>query len=167
MANQKEFIINRVFNAPKEKVWEAWTNPDKIKKWWGPKDFTAPVVKSDLRPGGKYLYCMRGKVAPDAPKQDFWSSGIFQEIVPMEKTVISDGFSDEKGNRVPASYYGMDPNWPLEMRVEATFKDAGPNKTEFTLRYPDISRINEKDLNDMNEGWNQSLDKLEEIFKQN
>ena len=55
----RELVIMREFNAPRELVWRAFTEPEQIKKWWGPKAFTAPVVKIDLRVGGEYLFCMR------------------------------------------------------------------------------------------------------------
>src|SRR5688500_147272 len=88
-----ELVITRVRDAPRERVWEAWTDPEQMKKWWGPKDFTAPTVEIDLQEGGKYLNCMR---SPDG--QDFWSTGVYREIVPMEKLVITDSFADEQGN---------------------------------------------------------------------
>lgn len=157
--------ISRIFDAPREKMWEAWTNPEMIKRWWGPKGFSAPAAKVDLREGGKYLYAMRGKPGPDKPERDFWSGGVFQEIVPGEKIVATDYFTDEKGNQVPASYYGMNPGFPTEMTVIATFEDAGENKTKFTLRYPTRGDMPVADREGMNEGWNQSLDKLAEALK--
>ena len=53
-----EITITRVFDAPRELVWKAWTEPEHFMRWWGPKGYTAPVYKVDLRVGGKYLYCM-------------------------------------------------------------------------------------------------------------
>ncbi|HXL81520.1 MAG TPA: SRPBCC domain-containing protein, partial [Pyrinomonadaceae bacterium] len=58
-ARKPELVITRFFDAPRELVWQAWTDPKQLVKWWGPKNFTAPVAKIDLRVGGKYLYCMR------------------------------------------------------------------------------------------------------------
>jgi uncharacterized protein YndB with AHSA1/START domain len=68
----------------------------------GPKGFTSPVAKIDLRVGGVYLNCMR---SPEG--KDFWSKGVFDEIVVPERLVMTDSFADEKGNTVPASYYGL------------------------------------------------------------
>src|SRR2546426_2253062 len=68
--NEKELRIVRVFDAPRERVWKAWTDPEQVKSWWGPRSFTAPFAKIDLRVGGKYLYCMR---SPDG--KDYWSTG--------------------------------------------------------------------------------------------
>lgn len=54
---KQELVITRVFDAPREPVWKAWTEPERLRRWWGPKDYTAPVCKVDLRVGGKYLFC--------------------------------------------------------------------------------------------------------------
>jgi uncharacterized protein YndB with AHSA1/START domain len=52
----KQAVITRIFDVPVEKVWAAWTDPEQLKKWWGPKHFTSPLAKTDLRVGGKYLH---------------------------------------------------------------------------------------------------------------
>ena len=93
--NNKDLIINRVFDVPIQLVWKVWTNPDMIKKWWGPKDFTSSVCKIDLRVGGKYLFNM---LSPEG--QEYWSTGIYKEIVPFERIICTDSFADEKGNVV-------------------------------------------------------------------
>lgn len=102
--------ITRFFDASPGLVWKAWTYPGLVKRWWGPKGFTAPFIRLDLREGGKYLFCMR---SPEG--QDFWSTGVYREIVPMRRIVATDSFSDEKGNIVPASHYGMSGDWPSEL----------------------------------------------------
>jgi len=163
--SKKELAMTRVFDAPRKLVWEAWTSPEKMKRWWGPKDFTAPVIQSDFKVGGKYLNCMRGAVTPDGEKKDFWSTGKYLEIIPEKKLVMSDSFADEKGNAVSADYYGMDPNWPMEMTISVILDDTSDNKTKLTLSHSGTKDIQEKDLKDMNEGWNQSLDKLAESLK--
>ena len=75
-----ELLITRVFDAPREFVWKAWTDPERFMRWWGPKNFTSPVSKIELRVGGTYLKCMR---SPEG--RDFWSTGVYREIVPMER----------------------------------------------------------------------------------
>jgi uncharacterized protein YndB with AHSA1/START domain len=156
---EKELIITRIFDAPRELVWKAWTDPEEAKKWWGPKSFTAPYINIDLRVGGKYLNCMRG-AGPDGVVRDFWSTGVYREIVPLKRLVITDSFADEKGNVVPATYYGMS-DFPLEMQVIVTFEDYG-GKTRFTLKYPSIEGINATDFANMKQGWNESFDKLDD-----
>jgi len=161
----KEFVITRVFDAPREKVWQAWTDPDQAKRWWGPKNFTAPSIDINLQVGGKYLFSMRGAMEPGGEMKDFWSTGKYLEIEPMEKLVVTDSFADEKGNVVSAAHYGMDPNWPMELRVEVTFEEIEDGKTKFTLLYPDLKGVKDKDLKDMRQGWNESLDKLAAVLK--
>lgn len=157
--NKNELTITRVFDAPREKVWKAWTAPEEVKKWWGPKNFTAPVSKIDLRVGGKYLSCMRG---PDG--KDYWSTGVYRELVPMERIVVTDSFADEKGNVVPASHYGMTGDFPLELLVTVTFEQLG-NKTKMVLRHEGIPSGMMRELTET--GWSESFDKLAEHIAAN
>lgn len=151
-----ELVITRTFDAPRESVWNAWTDPEQVKKWWGPKDFTAPVSKIDLRVGGKTLNCMRG---PDG--KDYWSTGVFREIVPNEKLVMTDSFSDPQGNPVPASQYGMEGDWPNELLVTVKFEESN-GKTKMTLQHAGLP----EEAREMCEaGWNESFDKLAESLK--
>jgi PhnB protein len=151
---KKVLIISRILNASRDQVWKAWTEPEHIKAWWGPKSYTAPFVTIDLRPGGKYLYCMR---SPDG--KDYWSTGTIRQVVPGELLVLTDSFSDDKGNIVNAAYYGMNPEFPLESLVIVQFEDMD-GKTKFTIKYDDVSAIPDMDLEGMKQGWNESFDKL-------
>jgi len=139
-------------------VWKAWTDPELLKRWWGPKIFTAPVINVDFRVGGKYLYAMR---SPDG--KDFWSTGTYYEITPFERIVATDSFADEKGNVVPASYYGMTRDWPLEAKVSSIFEEK-KGKTKYTLRY-ELTPPKEM-LGPMVAGWNESFDKLEKVVEE-
>lgn len=154
---RSELVITRVFDAPRELVWQAWIDPQHIQRWWGPKDFSAPACKIDFRVGGKYLFCMR---SPEG--QDYWSTGVYREIVPLERIVCTDSFADEAGNVVPATYYGMSADFPLEMLVTVTFEDQA-GKTKLTLKHTGLP------AGDMSEetgaGWNQSFDKLAASLK--
>jgi len=123
----KDLIITRIFDAPRELVWKVWTEQKYVMRWWGPMGYTTPVANIDLRVGRKYLSAMR---SPDG--KDFWSTGVYREIVPRERIVAADHFADEKGNIVPASFYGMTGDWPKELLVTATFEDQ-KGKTKFTL----------------------------------
>ena len=153
--NQKLLIV-REFDAPLALVWKAWTEPESCMKWWGPKNFTAPFCKIDFKVGGKYLNCMR---SPEG--QDFWSTGTYLEIVPMERIVCTDSFADEKGNIVPSSYYGME-GFPLELKVTVTFEEH-EGKTKMTLTHEGIPSGKMTDLT--NASWNESFDKLADILK--
>ena len=153
-----DLAIMRVFDAPRELVWKNWTEPELVKRWWGPKGFTAPYIKIDLRVGGEYLYCMR---APDG--KDYWSKGFYREIVPPERIVCTDSFADDKGNTVPATYYGFGADFPLELLLTLAFEEQ-EGRTKFTLKHAGFPPGPHKD--DAQVGWNQSLDKLSEILKQ-
>ena len=154
---ERELVITRVFDAPRELLWKAWTEPERFMRWWGPKHFTAPVSTIDLRVGGKYLHCMR---SPEG--QDYWSTGVYREIIPLERIVYTDSFADEKGNVVPASHYGMPGDWPLEYLVTVTFEEDG-GRTKMTLRHEGIPTGKMSD--DTRAGWNESFDKLADVLK--
>jgi len=147
-----ELLITREFNAKPDQVWKAWTDPEIMKKWWGPKEFTTPTVKIDFRPGGKYLSCMKG---PDG--KEYWSTGVYKEIVPKKKIVVTDSFSDEKGNVVPASHYGMQ-NFPKELKIKVIFEEIKGGKTKMELHHIGIPDGEMKDMT--SQGWNESFDKL-------
>jgi uncharacterized protein YndB with AHSA1/START domain len=160
-AGERELVITRVFDAPRELVWKAWTEPELLKKWWGPKDFTVPHISIDLRPGGKYVYCMRG-AGPDGVIKDYCGTGVYEEIVPLERIVCTDSFADEQGNVVPASQYGMEGDWPLALLVTVTFETEGDG-TKFTLRHAGIPAGQMRELTEA--GWKESFDKLAEVLK--
>ena len=103
-----------------------------------------------------YLFCMR---SPEG--QDFWSTGVYREIIPLEKIVCTDSFADENGNVVPASHYGMGEDFPLEMQVTVTFEEQD-GKTKMTLRHEGLPPGTMRDMTD--QGWNQSFDKLAEAI---
>jgi uncharacterized protein YndB with AHSA1/START domain len=153
----KEFVLSRVIDAPREEVWKAYTEPDRVKQWWGPRHFTAPVVEMDLRVDGKYLYDMR-----DPEGKDYWSAGVYREVTPPERIVASDYFADEKGNPVPPSYYGLPGDIPQEQMVTITFEEVEGDKTRLTIMHPSSGGASEEDERT---GWNESLDKLEENLR--
>src|SRR3972149_4213048 len=99
---KNELVLKRTLDAPRELVWKAWTEPELVKRWWGPKGFMAPSFHIDLRGGGKYRYCRR---SPEG--KDYWSTGFFHCLVPMSNNVCMDFLDAEKGNVGPATHYGM------------------------------------------------------------
>jgi uncharacterized protein YndB with AHSA1/START domain len=152
--SRQEIAITRVFNASRDLVWQAWTDPEHFKKWWGPVSFTCPFCEMDFRVGGKYLYCMR---SPEG--KDYWGTGVFQDIVPMERLVFTDSFADEQGNVVQGTYYGMSPDFPVEMLVVVTLEDLD-GKTKMTLRHVGVPIG--RDGEGTRQGWSESFDKLAE-----
>ena len=88
----REFVITREFDAARELVFQAWTDPKHLAQWWGPKGFTNPVCEWDVRPGGKIYDVMR---APNGDRHPM--GGVFREIVAPERLVFSCGALDEDG----------------------------------------------------------------------
>lgn len=143
-ANQ-ELVITRIFNARRELVFKAWTDPKHVAQWWGPKGFTSPVCEMDVRPGGAILIHMRG---PDGIIQPM--RGVFHEIVEPERLVFTTrAFEDADGKP------------QLEVLNTVTFAEVW-GKTELTLQArvvratPDVAEA----LAGMEEGWKQTLDRL-------
>ncbi len=158
-ARTRELVITRVFDAPPEAVWKAWTDPETVKRWWGPKFFTAPFAKIDLTVGGRYLMDMRG---PDG--KDYWNTGTYRQIVPLQKLEMTDSFSDEQGNIVPASKYGMSAAFPILLSLSVNMEKVG-SKTLLTVRYPVFP--DGPDFTNAKQGWEEQFDKLEEMLKPN
>jgi len=152
-AVEQKIVITRVFDAARDLVFKAWTEPERVMRWWGPNGFTAPFCKIDLRPGGVFHNCMR---SPEG--QDFWSKGVYREVVEPERIVCTDFFSDEAGNMVPPTQYGMSPEWPKEALLTVTFVEHD-GKTKLTLRHAVGSApATEREM--CQAGWNESLDRL-------
>ena len=149
----ERMVVTRIFDAPRELVWKAWTDPKYVMQWWGPKGFTSPACKIDFRVGGKFLYCMR---TPDG--QEGWNAGVFHEIVLHEKIVFSMYFSDPQGNKVEPAHYRIEHEAIDGVHDVTTFEDLGNGRTRLTFigNEPMESAKNSGQL----EGWNQILDKL-------
>jgi uncharacterized protein YndB with AHSA1/START domain len=159
--DEQDLVITHVFDAPRELVWKAWTDPALVKRWWGPKGFTAPFCKIDLRVGGVFHYCMR---SPEG--KDYWNTGVYREIIEPERIVCTDSFADEQGNVVPASHYGMSSEFPLEILMTVTFKEHKEDhegKSKLTLRHVGIPSSMRED--GAQQGWNESFDRLAEVLK--
>jgi len=155
-AASKNLVITREFDAPARLVWKAWTDAEHFKKWWGPKEFTCPVAKMDVRVGGRYLWCMRG---PDG--KDYYTTGEFREVVPHTRIVYTDSFSDDQGKKVSAAIHGLPANFPNDTIVTVTFEEKG-GRTTMTLRHEGLPK---GELEDMTgQGWGQSFDKMAASF---
>ena len=154
-----DFVISRVLNAPRDLVWKCFTDPEHMKVWWGPKGFTGVSSKMDFRPGGRYHY---GLKSPDG--MTMWGRMIYREIVPPEKIVFINSFSDEQGG---ISRHPMAPTWPIEMLSIFTFEEQPGGKTKFTVRWsPHNATAEEQKTFDeghgsMNQGWSGTLDRLD------
>jgi uncharacterized protein YndB with AHSA1/START domain len=122
----KPFIISRVFDAPRDRVWQAWTEAERLTQWWGPKGFAVTYLTLDLRPGGRMHYCLR---MPDGG--EMWGKFAYREVVKPERLVWINSFSDKDG---ATTVHPMNANWPREMHTTVTFKDLG-GKTEVTVKW--------------------------------
>ncbi len=142
--------ITREFDAPRELVWKAWTEPESFARWWGPKNFTAPSIRMDVKVGGSYLWCMRG---PDG--REYRTTGTFSIVDPPSRLAYTDSFADADGNIVPSTHYGMD-DVPMETTVTVTLEDYG-GRTRMTLHHEGLSGENGEMAG---VGWNESFDKL-------
>lgn len=156
-ATVPEFVISRIFDAPRDLVWKAFTERDRMAQWWGPKGSTWVSAKLDLRPEGVFHYCMR---APTG--QELWGKFVYREIVAPECIVFVNSFSDEKGN---VTRHFMSPTWPLEvLNVMTLTEDRG--RTTITLKGHPInaSELEQKTFADgyksMQQGFSCTFDQL-------
>ena len=146
-------VVTRVFDAPRELVWKAWTDPQYVMQWWGPKGFTAPVCKIDFRVGGKFLWCMK---SPDG--QVGWNGGEYHEIVPHEKIVYSMYLSDSEGNKIDPAGLGIEQE-AIDGAYDVTlFEDLGNGRTKLTI-IGNEPMASAKDSGQW-EGWNETLEKV-------
>ena len=152
----ERMVVTRIFDAPRELVWKAWTDPKYVMQWWGPKGFTSPVCQMDFRVGGKYLICTK---TPDG--QDFWHGGEYHEIVPLEKIVSSMYFSDSKGNKIEPAQLGIEHEAIEGAHDVILFEDLGNGQTKLTFIGNELmeSANNSGQL----EGMIQVLDKVAEV----
>ncbi len=167
MNEENKIIIEKVINASRKDVWRAWTEPELIKKWWGPEGFSAPSIKIDLKVGGKYIFSMHGPKDSEWDK-DMYSAGTYKEIVPNEKLVVTDYFSDENGKMMKPADYGMDSNFPGELTVTVLFEETEQGKTKLSIIYPPPEKKEQLKAmlaSGMKEGWNSSLDKLKNVLE--
>jgi uncharacterized protein YndB with AHSA1/START domain len=150
--SEDEIVITRIFDAPRALVFEAWTQPEHLMRWWAPKDCTTPACTVDLRLGGAFHFCMRM-----ADGQEIWALGIYREIVAPERIVYTDTFADAEGNQVPPSHYGMSASHPAETLVTVTFADHDGG-TKLTLRNSFPASVAERGATA--QGWGEMLDRL-------
>lgn len=152
------FVISRVFDAPRDLVWKAWTETKLLEQWWGPKGFSVQVIKLDLRPGGIFHYRMR---TPQG--EDWWGKFVFREVAKPERLVFENSFSDEAGN---VFRHPLHASWPLKMLSTVTFAEQA-GKTTLTVQWVPISpteqerKTFEEGHGSMRQGWTGTLDKLE------
>ena len=153
---ETDIVITREFAAPRQLVWDVWTQPEHIEKWFGPKGFNTRVDKQDFKVGGRSSYVMIGPDGAEYP-----ANGVFKEIVPIERIVSSaDGFDED----FAAAHPEMD--LPKETMVMTCRFDDLDKRTKLTL-ITSHSTVEEKKKHEamgLVEGWNSSFDKMDEYL---
>jgi uncharacterized protein YndB with AHSA1/START domain len=115
-----DLVIKRIVDAPLELVWRAWTDPEHVKRWWGPKDYVSPDCRIDLREGGQYVFAMLAP--PEQGGQLSYTAGVYRKIVPMRLLEFTQGLADQDGHRIEPASIGMPPDFPKEIRTTVEFR---------------------------------------------
>ena len=159
MAN--EFVISHVFKALPEKLWAAWTEPDKLARWFGPKGTETTVVTADIRTGGM-LHCHM--VHPGGAI--IWGKFVYRELMPPSRLVYEHSFADEQGN-VIASPFGGD--WPRVLLTTVIFEQIS-GETRVRLSWAPLNATPAEEeafrsaTDSMTGGWSGSFQALEEYL---
>ena len=140
ITGDRELTITRIFDAPRELVFRAWTKPEYMMRWFAPKGFTLPSCEMDFRVGGKYRLCMRGL------GRDHWVSGEYREIVPPQRIVWTGALEHERN----------------EVVTTVTFADL-PGKTRLTVHQ--TFSIETDSTRGARNGWTETLEHLAEFLK--
>lgn len=147
----KALVITRIFDAPRELVWETWTEPLKYSKNGGGQR-TSPHPS----PGWISVWEVKFSVACEhLDGQDFCSKGVYIKIIDMELLVMTDSFADKDGSQVSPTYYGFSADFPNEMQLEVIF-EGEDGKTRLTLKHSSINKLTKEELMDMRQGWDES-----------
>jgi uncharacterized protein YndB with AHSA1/START domain len=149
-ANDRELVLTRLIDAPREKVFKAWTDAELLKQWFAPLPWTTPVVEVDVRPGGSSMFVMR-----DPDGNDYPNKGVYLEVVENEKLVFTDAFTEAWQPSEKPFFTGV-----------LTFEDEG-GKTRYTARARHWTK-EDRDAHEkmgFHEGWGQCADQLEALLK--
>src|SRR5256712_9899066 len=149
----KEIVIERVFDAPRERVFDVFTQPEHLQKWWGPKIVGIPVAEFEARPGGKILIAER---APDGAMN--FIAGVVREIERPSRVVFAIHFADADRKRVaPPAHSGLGDTWDDDIVTLVTFSAEG-RRTRMTIRT--LSGFTAEWGEKARFGWAEALDKL-------
>ncbi len=147
----RELVLERVFDAPREKVYRAWTEPKLLKQWFAPLPWSTPGAALDVRPGGSSLIVMR-----DPEGKDYPSQGVYLEVVENEKLVFTDAFTS-----------AWAPSEKPFMTAIVTFEDLGDGRTRYMARARHWT-VEDRETHEkmgFHEGWGQCADQLAELLK--
>lgn len=163
-ATEKPITITHEVDAPRAAVWRAFTDPDRLDQWWGPRDCPTRVRNLELKPGGIFQYEM---TFPDG--QPHFGKWVYREIAAPNRIVADVSFCDANGKPIPHPFM---PNWPLTLHVESTFIPHGNKteiKTDVTVPGADIEQRRSFDENrdNMKEDLDESYDRLDAYLAKN
>jgi uncharacterized protein YndB with AHSA1/START domain len=146
--SDRELVLTRLIDAPREKLFKAWTDPELLKQWFAPLPYTTPVAELDVRPGGANFIVMRGPDGNDMPNR-----GVYLEVVENERLVFTDAYAK-----------AWEPSEKPFMTVVLTFEDEG-GKTRYTARVRHWTLADREAHEKMgfHQGWGQCTDQLEAI----
>ena len=160
LSGEDTFVINRTFDAPLDRMFEVWTNPDEFSQWLSPKGSTMQFIEADIRPGGSAFYSMSG-----ADGTIMYGRVKYLEIEPPDRLVYTQQFNDRDGN---ISRHPMAPTWPETMLTIVTLTAEGPEQTRVTVRWAPYGEATQAEVDTfvaaragMTQGWTGSFDKLE------
>src|SRR6478609_1386762 len=122
-----DFAIFRVLDAPRDRVWAALTEPEQMKEWWTPVTFTMIAMNMDFRPGGFFHMGMRS-----GEGYKMWGKFVYQEIIPLERIVFVNSFSNQAGD---ITRHPIVPTWPRETKVAVTLEEETGGKTKLNVRW--------------------------------
>lgn len=154
----KEFVYSRTVDAPRDLVWKAWSEPQHLAEWWGPKGCKLKVASLDFKPGGIFHYGMEWSTG-----SIMWGRFVYREMTPPERLVFVNSFADENAEIIRAPF---SEHWPREVLNVVTFEDLGGNKTRVTLRGGPVNPTEEERaifegmFDSMNQGFGGTFDQL-------
>ncbi len=160
-SEERPLIIARTFNAPRELVWKAFTEKERLEQWWGRPDVITRVKTLDVRPGGTFLYSQTL-----ADNSVMWGKWVYREIVAPRRLVSVVSFCDETGNIIRAPFAA---DWPLEMLSVATFTEHQGRTTITVEATPHNATDAERAIfnagrGGMDQGFNATYDRLDEYL---
>ncbi len=154
---KRDLVVTRLFDAPLELVWRAWSEPEFVMQWWGPDGFSAPIAQMDFRAGGTSLVCMSSPQFGDQ-----YSTWHYREIVPLKRIEYIHNLADKDGHQKDPATVGLPPDFPQDMRNPVLFKAVGDNQTELTVTEYGWTVGHMMDMSKI--GLAQCLDKMAAIF---
>ena len=155
--SERPFVMSHLFNAPRARMWRAWTERERLMQWFGPAGATITTANLDLRPGGSFHYCIR-----TLDGRDMWGKFVYREIVSPEKIVLVNSFSDAGGG---LTRHPLSATWPLEMLSTTTLVEEGA-KTKMTIEWAPLNPTEEERKtfdsahDGMRQGWSGTFGQL-------